>query len=92
MQRDFAAFHQFGAFFDGLSLIVLFDDVVLVGITHVFQMVDIQSARFKAANGFAQRNAFGVRKAPTLIVPKADGGNDVFENASNIKGYIESLN
>jgi len=34
---------------------------------------------------------YGVRKAPTLIVPTNDG-NEVFENASNIKGYIESLN
>ena len=39
-----------------------------------------------------QTKAFGIRKAPTLIVPKEDGTNDVFENASNIKGYIESLN
>ena len=33
---------------------------------------------------------FGVTKAPTLIVP-TDEGNKVFENASNIKGYIESI-
>ena len=31
---------------------------------------------------------FGIKKAPTLIVP-ADGGFVVYENASNIKGYIE---
>ena len=33
-------------------------------------------------------NAFGIKKAPTLIVPN---GNEfvVYENASNIKGYIE---
>ena len=34
---------------------------------------------------------FKVNKAPTLIVPN-DNGYDVFENASNIKGYIESIN
>ena len=33
---------------------------------------------------------YGVKKAPTLIVPMADG-TKVFENASNIKGYIESV-
>ena len=31
---------------------------------------------------------FGIKKAPTLIVP-ADDGFVVYENASNIKGYIE---
>ena len=34
-------------------------------------------------------NSFGVKKAPTLLVPE-DGEIRVFENASNIKGYIES--
>ena len=34
---------------------------------------------------------YKVNKAPTLIVPTEDG-YDVFENASNIKGYIESIN
>ena len=34
---------------------------------------------------------YKVNKAPTLIVPSEDG-YDVFENASNIKGYIESIN
>lgn len=33
---------------------------------------------------------FNVKKAPTLIVPSKDG-YDSFENASNIKGYIEIL-
>ena len=35
-------------------------------------------------------NKYGVKKAPTLIVPNGDS-LDVFENASNIKGYIEGL-
>ena len=34
---------------------------------------------------------YGVRKAPTLLVP-SEKGLEVFENASNIKGYIESFN
>ena len=34
---------------------------------------------------------YKVNKAPTLIVPNEDG-YEVFENASNIKGYIESIN
>ena len=33
---------------------------------------------------------YGVKKAPTLIVPMADGLK-AYENASNIKGYIESV-
>ncbi|MCQ3034763.1 MAG: ribonucleoside triphosphate reductase [Bacilli bacterium] len=35
--------------------------------------------------------ALGVKKAPTLLVPH-DGKFDSYENASNIKGYLESLN
>ena len=31
---------------------------------------------------------FGIKKAPTLIVPTEEGFV-VYENASNIKGYIE---
>ncbi|MBR2397726.1 MAG: ribonucleoside triphosphate reductase [Clostridia bacterium] len=33
---------------------------------------------------------YGVNKAPTMLVVK-DGGVDRYENASNIKGYIESV-
>ena len=33
-------------------------------------------------------NKFGIKKAPTLIVP-GDNGYIAYENASNIKGYIE---
>jgi ribonucleoside-triphosphate reductase len=33
---------------------------------------------------------YNITKAPTLIVP-TEKGYDVYENASNIKGYIESL-
>ena len=33
-------------------------------------------------------NKFGIKKAPTLIVP-GDAGFVAYENASNIKGYIE---
>ena len=34
-------------------------------------------------------NSYGIKKAPTLLVPEGDEIK-VFENASNIKGYIES--
>ena len=34
---------------------------------------------------------FGIKKAPTLIVPNADS-YDVYENASTIKGFIEGNN
>lgn len=34
---------------------------------------------------------FSIKKAPTLVVPSKEGVL-LFENASNIKGYIESLN
>ncbi len=34
-------------------------------------------------------NRYGVKKAPTLIVPNEEN-YDVFENASNIKGFIEN--
>ncbi len=37
-----------------------------------------------------QTVAFGVKKAPTLLVPNGNGGYDVYDNASKIKGYIES--
>ncbi len=33
----------------------------------------------------------GVRKAPTLLVPNGHGGYDRYENASEIKGFIESV-
>ena len=36
-----------------------------------------------------QTLAFGVKKAPTLLVPNGSG-YDVYDNASKIKGYIES--
>lgn len=36
-----------------------------------------------------QTLAFGVKKAPTLLVPNGNG-YDVYDNASKIKGYIES--
>ena len=33
---------------------------------------------------------FGVRKAPTLFVPNAAGTYDKYENASEIKRFIET--
>lgn len=37
-----------------------------------------------------QTLAYGVKKAPTLLVPNGNG-YDVYDNASKIKGYIESI-
>ena len=34
---------------------------------------------------------YGIKKAPTLVVP-SNGNIELIENASNIKGYIESIN
>ncbi|MFA6755886.1 MAG: ribonucleoside triphosphate reductase [Bacilli bacterium] len=34
--------------------------------------------------------SYGIKKAPTLLVPNTKGGYDAYENASLIKGYIES--
>ena len=34
---------------------------------------------------------FNIRKAPTLVVPTKDG-HKLYENASNIKGFVEGLN
>ena len=34
--------------------------------------------------------AFGITKAPTLLVPTSEGYN-VYSNASEIKGYIEGI-
>ena len=32
---------------------------------------------------------FGVKKAPTLFVPNGNGGYDVYDNVSKIKGFLE---
>ncbi len=32
---------------------------------------------------------FGIKKAPTLLVPNNNGGYDIYDNASLIKGWIE---
>ena len=34
---------------------------------------------------------FDIRKAPTLLVPNSKGEYDIYDNASLIKGYIESV-
>lgn len=44
-----------------------------------------------AEENIEKSKAFNIKKAPTLIVPNADGTTVSYENASNIKGYIESL-
>ena len=32
---------------------------------------------------------FGIKKAPTLLIPNAKGEYDVYDNVSKIKGYLE---
>ncbi|MCM1306384.1 MAG: ribonucleoside triphosphate reductase [Bacteroides sp.] len=49
----------------------------------VYTVVDAEDNKDKTV-------AFGVKKAPTLLVPNGNG-YDVYDNASKIKGYIESL-
>jgi ribonucleoside-triphosphate reductase len=34
-------------------------------------------------------NSFGIKQAPTLVAPDGEGYK-IYENASNIKGFIES--
>ena len=36
--------------------------------------------------------SFSVKKAPTLLVPNKDGGYDRYENASEVKRFIEGVN
>ncbi len=44
-----------------------------------------------AEENIEMSKSFNIKKAPTLIVPMVDGTTGIYENASNIKGYIESL-
>lgn len=56
-------------------------------------MLDKEGIHYKnvdAASNKETTMAFGVTKAPTLIVPNGDS-YDVYENASLIRGYIEKL-
>ena len=42
-----------------------------------------------AATHLDEAKAFGIKQAPTLVAPDGDGFR-VYENASNIRGFIES--
>ena len=64
----------------------LLDDVVLH--TEVHKLAGFVDAL--AEENVELTNSYNVRKAPTLLVPNGDQIL-TFENASNIKGYIESL-
>lgn len=56
-------------------------------------MLDKEGIHYKNVDAASNKEttlAFGVTKAPTLIVPNGDS-YDVYENASLIRGYIEKL-
>ncbi len=42
-----------------------------------------------AEEDIALTNQYGIKKAPTLLVPNTNGGYDVYDNVSKIKGYLE---
>ena len=50
----------------------------------------VQYTPIDAEDNKDQTVKMGIRKAPTLLVPNAEGGYDRYENASEIKGFIES--
>ena len=52
-QDDFAAFHQFGTFLDGLTVEVLVDDVVFIRIILIFKPFHFESTRLQSSDGFA---------------------------------------
>ena len=56
-------------------------------------LLEKEGIAYKNVDAYANKEealAFGVVKAPTLIVPTEDG-YEVYENASVIRGYIEKL-
>ena len=56
-------------------------------------LLDKDQIKYTVIDAEEQRDLteqYDITKAPTLIVP-SEKGYDVYENASNIKGYIESL-
>ena len=56
-------------------------------------LLDKDQIKYTVIDAEEQRDLteqYDITKAPTLIVP-TEKGYDVYENASNIKGYIESL-
>lgn len=55
-------------------------------------MLDKEGISYKAIDAIANKEttiAFGITKAPTLLVPNGDSF-DVYEDASHIRGYIQS--
>ncbi len=57
-------------------------------------LLDKAGIKYKAIDAVEDKDttiAFGIKKAPTLLVPNGDT-YDVYDNASNIKKYIESRN
>ena len=56
----------------------------------LLEKAGIQYQNIDAEENIELARKFKVRKAPTLFVPKGDGEYDVYDNASLIKGWIES--
>ncbi len=57
-------------------------------------LLDKAGIKYKTIDAVEDKDttiAFGIKKAPTLLVPNGDT-YDVYDNASNIKKYIESRN
>lgn len=57
-------------------------------------MLDKAGVKYKVVDAEEDKETtltFGVKKAPTLLVP-TESGYERFENASNIKKYVEGLN
>ena len=57
-------------------------------------LLDRAGIAYKDVDAYENKDeavALGVVKAPTLLVPTEGGNFEVYENASNIKAYIESL-
>ncbi len=57
------------------------------------QMLDKAGIAYKAIDAYEQRDeavSYGVKKAPTLLVPNGKGGYDEYDNASKIKAFIEA--
>ena len=54
-------------------------------------MLDKEGIKYRNIDATAEKDttiAFGVTKAPTLLVPNGDS-YDIYENASLIRGFIE---
>ena len=57
-------------------------------------MLDKAGIKYEVVNAEENKELtlkFGIKKAPTLLVPKGNG-YETYDNASEIRKYIESVN